>query len=195
MSKLPDNIIIKAGDSPIVLTPYRLSVAASTVPNSGDGVFAAENIPAGAYICEYTGKLTNTSTLTQTETATALDVGHGLSIVGNNIGAKINDNIVFGRPFTDAETADLVLNETYPTHDNAVTNCSFAVTSEGLFARGYVVTIAPIPAGSELFVRYGSNYWLHCLCDAGLVNTVEVDRCKRILRERIIELASHDKKG
>lgn len=185
MSKLPDNIIIKAPDA-VVITPYQLKVAQSTIPNASDGVFALEDIPAGVYICEYTGKLTNTSVLTQHETATALDVGHGLSIVGNNIGAKINDNIIFGRAFSDAETESLVLNETYPTHTDTATNCSFAVSGDGIFAHGYVLTIAPVKAGEELFVRYGSNYWLHCLCDAGLVNNAEVERCKRILRERII---------
>ncbi|MEO6541391.1 MAG: SET domain-containing protein [Ferruginibacter sp.] len=121
----------------------QLIVKRSTLPGSGKGLFTKCLIPKNTKVAEYKGKITNW------ENADHDDGGNPyLYYVNKNhvIDAK-NNKASLAHYANDAEGVKKIKEM-----DN---NSTYAVENK----RVYIKALTDIPAGSEILVSYGKEYW------------------------------------
>lgn len=129
----------------MALLEKQLVVKRSLIPNAGKGLFTKKFIPKGTRIVEYKGKMTTWKDVN-------IDEGH------NGYIYYITRNYVIdAQPFTKylgryANDAQGI------TRVNGVTNNSHYVTDMDI-KRVYIESMKDIPAGGEILVGYGKEYW------------------------------------
>ena len=125
-----------------LLNPY-LRVRTSTLPGAGKGLFTTIFIPKGMMVTEHTGKI-----VTMKEATLEDDNNAYLFYVNRNhvIDGKADKKMV-ARYINDAMGFTRV-----PGHKN---NAQYVVENK----RAFIVAKKDIPAGSEIFVSYGKDYW------------------------------------
>ena len=120
-----------------------LFVKESTIPGSGKGLFTKIFIPKGTRIIEYKGKIT-----------TWKDVDHQEG-TNSYIYFVTKDHVIDGLPYEN-ELARYVNDARGITRVKGITNnCQYV--EEGF--KIFVESIKNIPAGSEILVGYGKEYW------------------------------------
>ncbi len=138
---------------------FDLYLAPSQLANSGLGVFTKVPIPSDTLVDEYYGEKT-----------TLLGGSYVLYIKENcNIDAlsyprcfmgMINDASFVPKKIIRKKKRkiDITPDANYDVNNNKLlNNCKFVIDKE--LEKAYVHTICSIPAGSELFISYGSDYW------------------------------------
>lgn len=125
------------------LLEKQLVVKRSTLKGAGKGLFTTKAIPKGKKIVEYKGKVTKWKEVND---------HHGLNgyiyyVNRNHVIDAWGYKAAVARYANDAK--GLVRSE------GLSNNCTYRI--EGL--RVFICSIHPIPAGSELFVGYGKEYW------------------------------------
>lgn len=129
----------------MALLEKELVVKPSTIPNSGKGLFTKKFIPKGTRIVEYKGKRT---------TWKDVDIDEGR----NGYIYYINRNHVIdaqpfpkylGRYANDAQGMSRVKGIT--------NNCRYVADMDTM--RVYIEAVKDIPAGGEILVQYGKEYW------------------------------------
>ncbi|HLX67952.1 MAG TPA: SET domain-containing protein [Puia sp.] len=127
----------------MALLEKQLIVKRSTLKGAGKGLFTTRNIPRGTKIIEYKGKVTNWK---------EVDSQEGL----NGYIYYVNRNhVIDARPAREAiaryanDARGIVRTE------GVNNNCTYII--EGL--KVYIKSMRDIPAGSELLVGYGKEYW------------------------------------
>ena len=129
----------------MALLEKQLVVKRSTIPNSGKGLFTKKFIPKGTRIVEYKGKKT---------TWKEVDIDEGR----NGYIYYINRNhVIDAKPYTkylgryanDAQGLSKVKGIT--------NNCRYVSDMDTL--RVYIEAVKDIPAGREILVQYGKEYW------------------------------------
>ncbi|MCH5716735.1 SET domain-containing protein [Niabella hibiscisoli] len=124
------------------LPPKHLKVKTSTIPQSGKGLFTAVDVAKGTVITEYIGRRA-----TWAEVEDDADNPYIYFIDEQNIIDASKDLKSLGRYANDAagltRVTGLKNNAEYYEEDNRV----------------YIKAKTPIPAGSEIFVSYGRDYW------------------------------------
>lgn len=145
-----------------------LVVKDSTIPNSGKGLFTKTFIPKGTRIVEYKGKVTNWKAVKD-------DADNGYIYVVNNshvidAGKTLK---ALARYANDARGISRVKGIT--------NNCNYV--NDG--TKVYIESVKDIPAGSEIFVGYGKDYW-----DV-IRNNLRIEAKERKLQEnKIVRKAS-----
>lgn len=120
-----------------------LWVKKSTLPGAGKGLFTKKSIPRGSKIAEYKGKIRKWKDVKDSEA----DNPYIMYVTRNHIidaGVIANSKAKFAN---DAQG----LNKVKGTRNNSI------YIKEGL--RIYIESTKDIPAGSEIFVGYGKEYW------------------------------------
>lgn len=129
----------------MALLENELVVKPSTIPNSGKGLFTKKFIPKGTRIVEYKGKRT---------TWKDVDIDEGR----NGYIYYINRNHVIdaqpfpkylGRYANDAQGMSKIKGIT--------NNCRYVADMDTM--RVYIEAVKDIPAGGEILVQYGKEYW------------------------------------
>lgn len=124
------------------LPAKHLKVKTSTIPESGKGLFTAVDVPKGAVITEYVGRRA-----TWAEVEDDADNPYIYFIDEQNVIDASKDLKSLGRYANDAagltRVSGLKNNAEYYEEDNRV----------------YIKAKTVIPAGSEIFVSYGKDYW------------------------------------
>ncbi len=124
------------------LPAKHLKVKTSTIPQSGKGLFTAIDVPKGTVITEYIGRRA-----TWADVEDDADNPYIYFIDEQNVIDASKDLKSLGRYANDAagltRVPGLKNNAEYYEEDNRV----------------YIKAKAPIPAGSEIFVSYGKDYW------------------------------------
>lgn len=127
----------------MALLEKQLVVKRSTIPNSGKGLFTKKPIPKGTRIVEYKGKKT-----------TWKDVDHDNG--RNGYIYYINRNHVI-----DAEPYPKALAR-YANDANGIVKIK-GITNNAQYVNDdlkvYIEATKDIPAGAEIFVKYGKEYW------------------------------------
>ncbi|MBN8788353.1 MAG: SET domain-containing protein [Terrimonas sp.] len=127
----------------MALLEKQLVVKKSTLPNAGKGLFTRKTIPKGTRIVEYKGTIT-----------TWKEVDHNEG--SNGYIYYINRNTVINaRPHPDY-LARYANDAKGIAKLKGVTNNAVYAT-EGL--KAYIESTKEIPAGAEIFVGYGKEYW------------------------------------
>ena len=120
----------------------QLVVKASTLPGSGKGLFTKKFIPRGTRIVEYKGRMT-----TWNEVKNDADNGYIYTIDNQHVIDAKNSVKTFGRYANDArglvKIKGVSNNSTYVNDGNKV----------------FIESIKDIPAGGEILVSYGKEYW------------------------------------
>ncbi|HEX2605814.1 MAG TPA: SET domain-containing protein [Flavisolibacter sp.] len=126
----------------MALLEKHLIVKESTIPGSGKGLFTKVLIPKGTRIVEYKGRITKWK-----EVEKDSDNGYIYSVNDNHVIDARRTTKALARYANDASGLTRVkgLNN----------NCTYV--NDGL--RVYIESKKDIPAGSEIFVAYGKEYW------------------------------------
>jgi len=129
----------------MALLEKQLVVKRSSLPNSGKGLFTKNFIPKGTRIVEYKGKAT---------TWKEVDIDEGR----NGYIYYINRNhVIDAKPFlkylgryaNDAQGMSKV--------KGISNNCRYVADMDT--KRVYIEAVKDIPAGDEILVQYGKEYW------------------------------------
>ena len=126
----------------MALLEQQLVVKKSTIPGSGKGLFTKKFIPKGTRIVEYKGRITNWK-----EMKDAWDNGYIYSINRNRVIDAKRTLKALARYANDASGLIRVKGIT--------NNCVYS--NDGL--KAYIESVKDIPAGSEILVSYGKEYW------------------------------------
>lgn len=126
----------------MALLEKHLVVKESTIPESGKGLFTKKFIPKGTRIVEYKGKITDWKTVKNNS-----DNGYIYMVSNNHVIDAQNHTKAFARYANDARGISRVKGIT--------NNCNYV--NDG--TKVYIESIKDIPAGSEIFVAYGKDYW------------------------------------
>ena len=126
----------------MALLEKQLEVKESTIPNSGKGLFTTEFIPKGTRIVEYKGRITTWKEVKN-------DSGNGYIYT-------INNNHVIDAQKTLKALARYANDARGIVRVKGITNnCTYV--NDGL--KAYIESVKDIPAGAEIFVDYGKEYW------------------------------------
>jgi SET domain-containing protein len=125
------------------LLEKQLIVKRSTLKGAGKGLFTTKDIAKGKKIVEYKGKIT---TWKEVDDKKGLN-GYIYYVNRNHVIDAATAKDALARYANDAKG----LMRT----DGITNNCTYNI--EGI--RVYIVAMRNIPAGSELFVGYGKEYW------------------------------------
>jgi uncharacterized protein len=125
------------------LLSRQLFVRRSNIPQGGKGLFTKKNIRKGERIVEYKGKMVTWKEVNHRNGRN----GYIYYINRNNVLDAYTYKKSLGRYANDARGIGRV---------KGITNNSI-YNSEGL--KVYIEAIKDIPAGSEIFVGYGKEYW------------------------------------
>lgn len=126
----------------MALLEKQLVVKESTIPNSGKGLFTTQFIPKGTRIVEYKGRIT-----TWKEVKNDSDNGYIYTINNNHVIDARPTPKALARYANDARGLVRV---------KGISNNSTYV-NDGL--KAYIESVKDIPAGAEILVSYGKEYW------------------------------------
>jgi uncharacterized protein len=129
----------------MALLEKQLLVKRSTIPNSGKGLFTNKFIPKGTRIVEYKGKKSTWKDVN-------IDEGRNGYIYYIN-----RNNVIDAMPFpqhlaryaNDARGLSKV--------KGVVNNCRYVAEMDSM--RVFIEAVKDIPAGMEILVQYGKEYW------------------------------------
>lgn len=155
----------------------------SNIINAGLGVFAKEPIKRGEIICDYMGYIKPCNECDAEETKYSISVGYDMCIVGDDIGAKINDIVDF-RELSESEAQKLYEGEPPISKHTTEHNAAYIIVGLGTFARVYIVAINDIEPGSELYVSYGAPYWICQYKNSGYIEPLIAEKLDEELREK-----------
>jgi SET domain-containing protein len=126
----------------MALLEKQLVVKASVIPESGNGLFTKEFIPKGTRIVEYKGRIT-----VWKEVKNDSDNGYIFTVNPNHV--------IDAKPYVKA-LARYANDARGLIKVKGVTNNS-VYSVDGL--KVYIESVKDIPAGSEILVGYGKDYW------------------------------------
>jgi SET domain-containing protein len=127
----------------MALLERQLTVKTSTIPGAGNGLFTTEPIPRGTRIVEYKGKR-----------STWNDANHAdgknpyiFFINRNNVIDALKFPKALARFANDAKGIGKI--------KGINNNCEYVIEGKKVF----IESIKDIPAGEEILVAYGKDYW------------------------------------
>jgi SET domain-containing protein len=127
----------------MALLEKQLFVKKSTIPNSGNGLFTKKFIPKGARIVEYKGKISPWKDVKDEDGKN----GYIFYITRNHVIDAKGRKSAFARYANDAKGLVKI--------KGVNNNCEY-VTDK---LKAFIEAKKDIPAGSEIFVDYGDEYW------------------------------------
>lgn len=127
----------------MALLEKQLFVKKSTIPNSGKGLFTRKPIPKGTRIVEYKGRISSWKDVKDEDGKNAYIFYVNRNHVINALPVKS----ALARYANDARGLVKIKGLT--------NNCDYI--TEG--TRAFIVSKKDIPAGSEILVDYGADYW------------------------------------
>ena len=139
---------------------FQLYLADSQVPNAGIGVFTKEIIPAGVCIDEYTGEVLSSNRISNYALEVRADCFIDACELPRCYMAMINDCSYIARRVIRRKKRWITITpNAYYGKDGRrlIINCEFVV--DRATGRAFIHSLVDIPAGAELFVEYGPEYW------------------------------------
>lgn len=127
----------------MALLEKQLVVKRSTLPDAGKGLFTKKMIPKGTRIVEYKGKISTWKDVNIDEGRN----GYIYYINRNHVIDALPYPKALGRYANDAKGLTRV---------KGITNNSQYVNDD---MRVYIEAVKDIPAGGEILVQYGKEYW------------------------------------
>jgi SET domain-containing protein len=148
----------------MALLEKQLFVKKSTIPNSGKGLFTKKFIPKGTRIVEYKGRISTWKDVKDEDGRN----GYIFYVTRNHVINAERTLKALARYANDARGLVRIKGLT--------NNCDYI--SDGLNA--YIESKKDIPAGSEIFVDYGKDYWKVIRENMKLWKEEEKERLKKL---------------
>jgi uncharacterized protein len=152
----------------MALLEKQLFVKRSTIPNSGKGLFTKKFIPKGTRIVEYKGKISPWKDVKDEDGKN----GYIFYVNRNHVIDAKNAKSALARYANDARGVVRIKGLT--------NNCDYVLDGK----KAYIESKKDIPAGSEIFVDYGKDYWKVISDNINLWKQEEKDRLNHIERKR-----------
>ena len=146
----------------MALLEKKVVVKKSILPGAGKGLFAKELIPRGTRIVEYKGKITTWKEVDDNDG----NNGYIYYVKRNHVIDASRHTSALARYANDARGLQRV---------KGVSN-NAEYTEDGI--KVYIESVKEIPAGAEILVEYGKEYW-----DV-IRHNIKVDNQRQKLRER-----------
>jgi uncharacterized protein len=127
----------------MALLEKQLIVKTSTIPNSGNGLFTTKPIPKGTRVVEYKGRITTWKDVENDHENGYIYTVHSKYVIDARKTLR-----ALARYANDARGLVRIKGIT--------NNCTYVNAEDG---RVYIESIKEIPAGAEIFVSYGKEYW------------------------------------
>lgn len=127
----------------MALLEKQLYVKRSQIPNSGKGLFTKKFIPKGTRIVEYLGKISSWKDVKDEDGKN----GYIFYVNRNHVINALPTTKALARYANDARGLSKIKGVT--------NNCDYV--TDGL--KAYIESKKDIPAGSEILVDYGKDYW------------------------------------
>jgi uncharacterized protein len=127
----------------MALLEKQLFVKRSTIPDSGKGLFTKKFIPKGTKIVEYKGRI---STWAEVKDE---DGKNGYIFYVNR------NHVIDGKPYMSALARYANDARGLVKIKGLTNNCDYVIDGK----KAYIESKKDIPAGSEIFVDYGKDYW------------------------------------
>jgi SET domain-containing protein len=127
----------------MALLEKQLYVKKSTIPDSGKGLFTRKFIPKGTRIVEYKGKITSWKEVADEDGKN----GYIFYVNRNHVINALPTKKALARYANDARGLKRI--------KGLINNCDYI--TDGL--KAYIESKRDIPAGAEVFVDYGKDYW------------------------------------
>jgi uncharacterized protein len=127
----------------MALLEKQLFVKKSTIPNSGKGLFTKKFIPKGSRIVEYKGRISAWKDVKDEDGKN----GYIFYVTRNHVIDALPVKSALARYANDARGLVRIKGIT--------NNCDYITYGKN----AYIESKKDIPAGSEIFVDYGSDYW------------------------------------
>jgi SET domain-containing protein len=127
----------------MALLEKQLVVKRSTIPNSGKGLFTKKFIPKGTHIVEYKGRISTWADVKDE------DGKNGYIFYVNR------NHVIDGKPYKKALARYANDARGFVKVKGLLNNCDYVVDGK----KAYIESKKDIPAGSEIFVDYGADYW------------------------------------
>jgi SET domain-containing protein len=127
----------------MALLEKQLYVKKSTIPDSGKGLFTRKFIPKGTRVVEYKGKITKWKDVADEDGKN----GYIFYVNRNHVINALPTKKALARYANDARGLKRIT--------GLVNNCDYV--TDGL--KAYIESKRDIPAGAEIFVDYGKDYW------------------------------------
>jgi uncharacterized protein len=127
----------------MALLEKQLFVKKSTIPDSGKGLFTKKFIPKGTKIVEYKGRI---STWAEVKDE---DGKNGYIFYVNR------NHVIDGKPYLSALARYANDARGLVKIKGLTNNCDYVIDGK----KAYIESKKDIPAGSEIFVDYGKDYW------------------------------------
>ena len=147
----------------MALLRKQLYIRKSTIPNAGKGLFTKKAIPKGTRIIEYTGKRSKWKEVKDEDGKN----GYIFYINRNNVIDAKPTTKAYARYANDARGLVRI---------KGLLNNSDYIT-DGL--KAYIQSKKDIPAGGEILVDYGKDYWRVIRENMKLVKDEEKEKTKR----------------
>lgn len=152
----------------MALLEKQLFVKKSTIPDSGKGLFTKKFIPKGTRIVEYKGKISKWKDVKDEDGRN----GYIFYVNRNHVIDALPVKSALARYANDARGLVRV--------KGINNNCDYI--SDGL--KAYIESKKDIPAGSEIFVDYGKDYWKVIRENLKLRAKEEKERLKKLARAK-----------
>jgi SET domain-containing protein len=129
------------------LLEKQLFIKGSKIPVAGKGLFTKKYIAKGSRIAEYKGRVTTWNTVLEIEKQTGFLNRYLFFINKDHVIDATNHTKALARYANDARGLTKI--------KGLVNNCRYVI--EG--PRVFMEAINSIPAGAEIFISYGKEYW------------------------------------
>lgn len=127
----------------MALLEKQLFVRKSTIPNSGKGLFTRKFIPKGTRIVEYKGRISSWKDVKDEDGKN----GYIFYVTRNHVINALPVKSALARYANDARGLVRIKGIT--------NNCDYITDGK----KAYIESKRDIPAGAEIFVDYGNDYW------------------------------------
>jgi uncharacterized protein len=127
----------------MALLEKQLFVKKSTIPNSGKGLFTKKFIPKGTKIVEYKGRISTWAEVKDEDGKNA----YIFYVNRNHVIDALPYKSALARYANDARGLVKI--------KGLLNNCDYVIDGK----KAYIESKKDIPAGSEIFVDYGKDYW------------------------------------
>ena len=127
----------------MALLEKQLTVKKSTIPNSGKGLFTKQAIPKGTRIVEYKGKISSWKDVKDEDGKN----GYIFYVTRNHVINALPVKTALARYANDARGLVRIKGLT--------NNCDYITEGK----RAFIESKRDIPAGGEILVDYGGDYW------------------------------------
>lgn len=161
----------------MALLEKQLFVKKSSIPNSGKGLFTKKFIPKGTRIVEYKGKVSAWKDVKDEDGKNA----YIFYVNRNHVINALPATKALARYANDARGLVKIKNIT--------NNCDYI--TDGL--KAFIESKKDIPAGSEIFVDYGQDYWKVIRENMKLWEKEKKEESKKLNGQKKLNGSSHKK--